>query len=117
MGSSEVLQQLQRPRRSNVQQMSSVVRFSRHVLLSQAMERRQVSFGIRFLQSSLDGLEVCPQKPQVSPPRVFLGRCSLYRQRSAARFHWFLSRGLKTLRPGVHADDMIFGIRLRLEKK
>merc|ERR1711957_807703 len=57
----------------------------------------------------------CKSLPQVCPPMVFLGRCSLYRQRSAARFHWFLSRGLKTLRPGVHADDMIFGIRLRLE--
>merc|ERR1712238_372707 len=57
----------------------------------------------------------CKSLPQVCPPRVFLGRCSLYRQRSAARFHWFLCRGLKTLRPGVHADDMTFGIRLRLE--
>merc|ERR1712153_42457 len=54
--SSEVLQQLQRPRRSNVQQMSSVVCFSRRVLLVQAADRRQVSFGTRVLQSSIDGL-------------------------------------------------------------
>merc|ERR1711957_368130 len=70
--SSEVLQQLQRPRRSTVQQMSSVVCFSRYVLLVQAAERRQGSFGTRVLQSSIMGCRfACKSLPQVCPPRVF----------------------------------------------
>merc|ERR1712194_371445 len=96
--SSEVLQQLQRPRRSNVQQMSSVVCFSRRVLLYRQRIAARCRLALVFYKvPSMGWRSACKSLPQVCPPSVFLGRCSLYRQRSAAMFHWFLSRGLKTV--------------------